>query len=66
MTVISQIARIKRWVGGGGLVGGWEGVGVAGWVGSRRQVKATIKTQTAVVCQVSGTNSHNPQDRPRQ
>ena len=32
------MARIRGWVGGGG------------WVGSRRQVKATIKTQTAVVC----------------
>ena len=51
MTEISQMACIKRWVGGGGWVGGWVGgVGVAGWVGSRRWAKATIKTQTAVVC----------------
>ena len=40
--------------------GGWRG-----WVGSQRRVKATIKTQTAVVCPVSGTSSHNPQDRSR-
>ena len=32
-------------------------------MGSLRQVKATIKSS---VCPVSGTNSHNPQDRPRQ
>ena len=38
--------------------GGW---GMVGWV-----FKLTIKTQTAAVCPVSGTNSHNPQDRPRQ
>ena len=32
-------------------VGRWEGdEGWRGWVGSRRQVKATIKTQTAIVC----------------
>ena len=37
-------------------------------MGSRRWVKTTTKTQIAVagVCPVSGTNSHNPQDRPRQ
>ena len=63
--------------------------GWGGWVGSQKRIKATIKTQTAVVCvqqvaqtatihrtgqdtdsssvcPVSGTNSHNPQDRPRQ
>ena len=56
---------------GGGEGGGWRGwgvVGVAGWRrwGSRRQVKVTIKRQTAVVCPVSGTDSLNPQDRPRQ
>ena len=39
---------------------------IRGWVGSRRWVKATIETQTAVVCPVSHTNSHNPQDRLRQ
>ena len=26
------------------------GQGLRGWVGSRRQVEATIKTQTVVVC----------------
>ena len=37
-------------------------------MGSRRRVKATIRTQTAayVVCTVSGTDGHNSQDRPRQ
>ena len=44
-------------------MGGWRR-----WVGSRRRVKATIKTQTVVLCvnAVSGTNSHNSQDSPRQ
>ena len=45
---------------GGGWVNG-RGVGDGGGV-----VKLTIKTQTAAVCPVIGTNSHNPQDRPRQ
>ena len=40
--------------------------GVVGWVGSQRQVKATIEdTDSSNVCPVSGTSSHNPQDRPR-
>ena len=35
-------------------------------MGSRRQVKATIEdTDGSSVCPVSGTSSHNPQDRPR-
>ena len=43
---------------------GWQG-----WVGSRRRVKGstTIEdTNSSTVCPVSGTSSHNPQDRPRQ
>ena len=43
--------------GGGGGVGwrGWGGAAGVGWggaagVGSRRRAKATIETQTAVVC----------------
>ena len=36
-------------------------------MGSRRRVKATIKdTDSSSVCLVSGTDSHNLQDRPRQ
>ena len=59
-------------MGGGG--GWWEwgavevgGGGVGGWrVGSQGQAKATIEvTDSSSVCPVSGTSSHNPQDRPR-
>ena len=35
---------------------------MAGCVGSRRRIKATIKTDSSSVCPVSGTNSHNPQN----
>ena len=48
MTVISRMARYRGWA-----VGGWEGGGVGGggeWVGSRRRAKASIRTQTAVLC----------------
>ena len=42
--------------------GGWWG-----WVGSRRRVKAAIEdTYSSNVYPVSGTGSHNPQDRLRQ
>ena len=37
------------------------------WVENRRQVKVTIEdTDSSTVCPVSGTSSHNSQDRPRQ
>ena len=40
---------------------------IRGWVGSQRWFKATIEdTDSSRVCPVSGTSSHNPQDRPRQ
>ena len=49
------MACIKGWVGGKGVAE------------SQRQVKATTEdTDSSTVCPVSGTGSHNPQDRPRQ
>ena len=46
---------------GGWVVGdGWWWGRVGGWV------KPFIKTQTAILCSVSDTNSLNSQDRPRQ
>ena len=54
MTVISQMACIRGWEGGGG--GGGKGVGGKGvggwrgWMGSRRRVNPTIKRHTAVEC----------------
>ena len=54
------------WVVWWGMVGGWWGMvgGGGGWVGG--WIKPFIKTQTAILCSVSDTNSLNSQDRPRQ
>ena len=51
MPVISRIESI----GGGRAGGGWGGGG--GRVGSRRRVKATIRTQAAVLCPQYGTQT---------
>ena len=51
-------------MGGGGRVGGWVGGG-GGWEAEGR-LTLPLRTQSSRVCQVSGTDSHNPQDRPRQ
>ena len=64
------MAHIRGWMGGREL-GDCEGdEGWQRWVESRRRVKATIKRQTCTynssMCPVSGTDSHNPQDRLRQ
>ena len=43
-----------------------EGRGWQEWVESRRRVKATIEdTDSSTVCPVSGTSSHNQQDKLR-
>ena len=48
---------VGGWMGGGWMGGGWMGGGVdgreggrRGWVGSQRQAKPSMRTQTAVLC----------------